>query len=46
MDLGVEQIDKTYGHLFPDALDRTRVALDAFLTGAKEATPEDAVSGA
>jgi hypothetical protein len=26
----VDQIDKTYGHLLPDALDRTRTALDAF----------------
>jgi hypothetical protein len=27
-----EQIDKTHGHLLPDALDRTRQALDAFVT--------------
>jgi integrase len=26
----VEQIDKTYGHLLPDALERTRQALDVF----------------
>jgi integrase len=32
MGTSVEQIDKTYGHLLPDALDRTRVALDAFLS--------------
>jgi len=31
MGTSVEQIDKTYGHLLPDALDRTRAALDAFL---------------
>jgi integrase len=30
MGTSVEQIDKTYGHLLPDALDRTRQALDAF----------------
>jgi hypothetical protein len=30
MGTSVEQIDKTYGHLLPDALDRTRLALDAF----------------
>jgi len=24
-------IDKTYGHLLPDALDRARTALDAFV---------------
>jgi integrase len=31
MGTSVEQIDKTYGHLLPDALDRTRQALDSFL---------------
>ena len=30
MGTSAEQIDKTYGHLLPDALDRTRAALDAF----------------
>jgi hypothetical protein len=30
MGPSVEQIDKTYGHLLPDALDRTRQALDSF----------------
>jgi hypothetical protein len=30
MGTSVEQIDKTYGHLLPDALDRTRQALDSF----------------
>jgi hypothetical protein len=24
-------IDKTYGHLLPDALDRARIALDTFV---------------
>jgi hypothetical protein len=32
----VEQIDKTYGHL-PNALDRTRQALDLFLATDEEA---------
>jgi integrase len=32
MGTSVEQIDKTYGHLLPDALDRTRQALDAFVS--------------
>jgi hypothetical protein len=27
----VEQIDRTHGHLLPDALDRTRIALDSFV---------------
>jgi integrase len=36
MGTSVEQIDKTYGHLLPDALDRTRTALDVF-TAATEA---------
>jgi hypothetical protein len=31
MGTSVEQIDKTYGHLLPDALERTRQALNAFL---------------
>jgi integrase len=30
MGTSVEQIDKTYGHLLPDSLDRARTALDAF----------------
>jgi hypothetical protein len=36
MGTSVGQIDKTYGHLLPDALGRTRAALDAF-TAASEA---------
>lgn len=32
MGTSVEQIDKTYGHLLPDALDRTRAALDLFVS--------------
>jgi integrase len=31
MGTSVEQIDKTYGHLLPDALERTRTALDVFV---------------
>lgn len=31
MGTSVEQIDRTYGHVLPDAMERTRVALDAFL---------------
>ena len=34
MGTSVDQIDKTYGHLLPDSLDRTRAALDAFLSNA------------
>jgi hypothetical protein len=30
MGTSVEQIDKTYGHLLPDSLDRARAALEAF----------------
>jgi hypothetical protein len=30
-------LDKTYGHLLPDALDRARSALDAFIHNAAEA---------
>jgi hypothetical protein len=31
------QLDKTYGHLLPDALDRGRAALDAFLGETRQA---------
>jgi hypothetical protein len=31
MGTSVEQIDRTYGHLLPDSIDRTRSALDAFV---------------
>jgi integrase len=31
MGTSVEQIDRTYGHLLPDALERTRMALDGFV---------------
>lgn len=31
MGTSVDQIDKTYGHLLPDSLDRTRAALDLFV---------------
>jgi hypothetical protein len=31
MGTSVEQIDNTYGHLLPDAIDRTRAVLDGFL---------------
>lgn len=31
MGTSVSQIDETYGHLLPDALDRTRSALDTFI---------------
>jgi hypothetical protein len=30
MGTSIEQIEKTYGHLLPDALDRGRAALEAF----------------
>jgi hypothetical protein len=30
MGASIEQIEKTYGHLLPDALERGRVALEAF----------------
>jgi hypothetical protein len=31
MGTSVDQIDKTYGHLLPEAISRTRTALDAFV---------------
>jgi hypothetical protein len=40
MGTSVEQIDKTYGHLLPDAFDRTRQALDLFLAGSENLSAE------
>lgn len=37
MGTSLAQIDKTYGHLLLDSLDRTRVALDAFVNQRSEA---------
>ena len=34
MGTSVEQIDRTYGHLLPDSIDRARTALEAFGHGA------------
>jgi hypothetical protein len=35
MGTSVEQIDRTYGHLLPDSIDRARLAPDAFVSGAR-----------
>jgi len=40
MGTSVEQIDRTYGHLLPDSLDRARVALEGFLAAEHEAGSE------
>jgi integrase len=40
MGTSVEQIDRTYGHLLPDALDRTRQALDSFLETSEQTHAE------
>jgi hypothetical protein len=37
MGTSVSQIDAAYGHRLPDALDRTRTALDMFVSNAAEA---------
>jgi hypothetical protein len=37
MGTSVEQIDRTYGHLLPDSIDRTRAALNTFLAMQEEA---------
>jgi integrase len=37
MGTSAEQIDKTYGHLLPDSIDRTRAALNTFLAAQDEA---------
>jgi integrase len=36
MGTSVEQIDRTYGHLLPDARERTRLALDEFVADSAE----------
>jgi hypothetical protein len=36
MGTSVDQIDRTYGHLLPDAAERTRTALDSFLATDRE----------
>jgi hypothetical protein len=33
MGTSVEQIDRTYGHLLPDSIDRARAALETFGRG-------------
>lgn len=38
MGTSVDQIDKTYGHLLPDSLERTRSALDLYIANAATAT--------
>jgi integrase len=40
MGTSVEQIDKTYGHLLPDSLDRARTSLDAFVATSSETRVE------
>lgn len=40
MGTSVDKIDKTYGHLLPDALDRMRQALDSFVSGSEVANEE------
>lgn len=45
MGTSVEQIDLTYGHLLPDAFDRTRLRLDAFLLQQGQAHEDDIRKG-
>jgi integrase len=40
MGTSVEQIDRTYGHLLPDSLDRTRGLLDTFLNASESLASE------
>jgi hypothetical protein len=41
MGTSVEQIDKCYGHLLPDSIERARIALDAFVSGVCPAEEAD-----
>ncbi len=38
MGTSVREIEWTYGHLLPDALDRTRTALDSFIASVATAS--------
>ena len=40
MRTSVEQIDRTYGHMLPDSLERARTALDGFLATSAEGAAE------
>jgi hypothetical protein len=40
MGTSIEQIEKTYGHLLPDALERGRQALEAFDQRSDDQTKE------
>ena len=40
MGTSVEQIDRTYGHVLPDSIDRTRMALNTFLAAQAAARQE------
>ena len=42
MGTSVEQIDRAYGHLLPDSIERARLALDAFVSGARPVEEADA----
>lgn len=41
MGTSTEQIDRTYGHLLPDSIDRTRTALNTFLAAQAESRSAD-----
>lgn len=40
MGTSVEQIDRTYGHLLPDSIDRTRASMNTFLAAQAQAREE------
>ena len=40
MGTSVEQIDRTYGHLLPDSIDRTRAAIDTFVSDSETKPPK------
>jgi integrase len=46
MGTSIEQIDRTYGHLLPDSLERARIALDGFLEAQNADRVSDTYSGA
>lgn len=45
MGTSVEQLDKTYGHLMPDAIERTRSRLDVFVGSFPERSQEAEADG-
>ena len=42
MGTSTDQLDRTYGHLLPDSIDRARMALEVFTSTAAQAAEGEA----